>query len=145
MICLLLLLAVSATPTPFMWATPTSAPTTFVGVTPQPTPAPVLPQAVLCFQDNGGPVVCGTDVTINAGDVISIGVSNGPPTSNGMPKGPWPGTITLQVNGVTFAGLAVNQTNGLIVQRVLPGIQSLTVALVGTNSYLGAVQTVNTQ
>lgn len=129
----------------FSWSTPVASPSPFVGISVQPTPVPDLPFAMLCLQDNAGPVICGKDLVIAAGDTLSVGVSNGAPSSTGMPQGPWPATVTLVVNGVAFTGLAVNPSNGLIVQRIIPGSQSLTIQLQGTSAYVGAVQSVRTQ
>lgn len=127
------------------WTTPVSSPSPFVGVTAKPTPIAAMPQAVLCFQDAALPIVCGQDLTMTAGNTLSIGISNGAPDPITGPKGPWPATVTLNVNGVKFSGLPVDQTNGLVVQRQIVGVQSLTIQLVGTPQYLGAVQTVTSQ
>jgi hypothetical protein len=128
----------------FSWPTPTGTISAFVGVTPHPTSVLAIPQASLCFQDGIGPVVCGQNLTIPAGDVVSVGMTVGQPVS-GAPQGPWPATVRLIVNGVVYASVPVSQTNGYIGSALLAGFQQLTIVIGGTPTLAGAVQTVTTQ
>ena len=128
----------------FSWPTPVSTPSSFVGVTTQATPTPPLTQAELCFQDNAGPTVCGQNLIVSAGDVVCTGMSMGQPQSNGTPSGGFPATITLIVNNAKYSNVPVG-TNGLIGCDLIPGLQIISVSILGTTSYLGAVQTVQSQ
>lgn len=129
----------------FSWPTPTSTPSPFVGVTAiaTPIPGPPLYPLQMCFQDNAGSVQCGLATTlVKAGDVVSTGISAGPPVA-GVPQGPFPSTVNLTVNGVTYSNVPVG-ANGLIGAALLNGFQILTISVGPTANLLGASGQVQT-
>lgn len=123
------------------WPTPSTSPAPFVGVTARPTAVPPLPQISLCLQDFDvtthaaiNPIVCGQNLITAAGNIAASGVSM---SSDNIPIGPFPTTVTLVVNGVKFNNVPVNATTGLIGYATLPGIQQLEIIIPPTASYQG--------